>query len=553
MTAWRSQWRLVLLNSLTCGLEICVAAGITYVPPLLLEAGVEEQYMTMVLGIGPVLGLVFIPLIGSASDHCNSSYGRRRPFIWLLSLGVLLALFIIPHADVLAANLSWGSTRRNQALQVGLLILGVGLLDFCGQVCFTPLEALLSDLYRERDDCGQAFAMFSFMVSLGGCVGYLLPALDWSGGLLSFYLGGQAECLFSLLILIFMVSMLVTMKVSEEPSSTLEPGPSEPGQCFPRSCCYLFQCKLRALKSGPLMCLLRTCWSMTPAIYRSYCHVPHVMRQLCLAQLCSWMGVMSFMLFYTDFVGEGLYEGVPSAAPGTVLRQRYDEGIRMGSLGLFLQCATSTFFSLVMSRLVCLFGSRTVYLSSMVCFTISALVICLSKSVLLVTAMSALTGFAYATLQTLPYTLTCHYHKEKEVYMQNSKTKKTHSNGCTITRDSVCLILDNGPGDLNHKSGISNGHVPYSRDEPDNYPSLHQNGAPLGLESEDFEKRGVGLDFAILDSTFLLSQVFPTLFMGMIVQFTESVTAYIASSAIFGAIGIYFATHIIFDQRAPGS
>lgn len=59
-------------------------------------------------GIGPVLGLLFIPLIGSASDHCNSSYGRRRPFIWLLSLGVLLALFIIPHADVLAARLAWG-------------------------------------------------------------------------------------------------------------------------------------------------------------------------------------------------------------------------------------------------------------------------------------------------------------------------------------------------------------------------------------------------------------------------------------------------------------
>lgn len=54
MPGWRSQWRLVLLNSLTCGLEICVAAGITYVPPLLLEAGVEERYMTMVLGEGSV-------------------------------------------------------------------------------------------------------------------------------------------------------------------------------------------------------------------------------------------------------------------------------------------------------------------------------------------------------------------------------------------------------------------------------------------------------------------------------------------------------------------
>ncbi|KAI2648409.1 Solute carrier family 45 member 3 [Labeo rohita] len=497
MTGWRSQWRLVLLNSLTCGLEICVAAGITYVPPLLLEAGVEEQYMTMVLGIGPVLGLLFIPLIGSASDHCNSSYGRRRPFIWLLSLGVLLALFIIPHADVLAANLSWGSTRRNQALQVGLLILGVGLLDFCGQVCFTPLEALLSDLYRERDDCGQAFAMFSFMVSLGGCVGYLLPALDWSGGLLSIYLGGQAECLFSLLILIFVVSVLVTMKVSEEPSFTLEPGPSEPGRCFPRSCCYLFQCKLRALKSGPLMCLLRTCWSMTPAIYRSYCHVPRVMRQLCLAQLCSWMGVMSFMLFYTDFVGEGLY---PYGQPGPVSAVRYLNlllaGHEQAGASLWVQDGLSEQHGVLHH---------------------------LRSGHLLV--------------------------QEHPVYMQNSKTKKTHTNGFTITRDSVCLTLDNGPGDLNHKSGISNGHVHYSRDEPEYYPPVHQNGAPLGLESEDFEKRGVGLDFAILDSTFLLSQVFPTLFMGMIVQFTESVTAYIASSAIFGAIGIYFATHIVFDQN----
>ena len=89
---------------------------------------------SMVPGIGPVLGLLFIPLIGSASDQCNSSYGRRRPFIWLLSLGVLLALLIIPHADFLAAHFSWGGRH----LQVGFLILGVGLLDFCGQVRNSP-------------------------------------------------------------------------------------------------------------------------------------------------------------------------------------------------------------------------------------------------------------------------------------------------------------------------------------------------------------------------------------------------------------------------------
>ncbi|XP_076878132.1 solute carrier family 45 member 3 isoform X2 [Brachyhypopomus gauderio] len=506
------------------------------------------------MSIGPVLGLLFIPLIGSASDRCTSSYGRRRPFIWLLSLGVLLALLIIPHADVLAAHLSWGPGDPSRALQVGLLIVGVGLLDFCGQVCFTPLEALLSDLYHERDDCAQAFAIFSFMVSLGGCVGYLLPALDWSGGLLAFYLGGQAECLFALLIVIFVVSVLVTMRMSEEEAPRGPPAPeiqpAEGGPCGPRACCHVVRCKLRLLRAGPLLCLLRSCWSMSPAIYRSYCHVPRVMRQLCVSQLCSWMAVMSFMLFYTDFVGEGLYEGVPSAAPGTPPRQQYDEGIRMGSLGLFLQCATSTVFSLILSKLVRMFGSRRVYVSSMVSFTASALVICLSKSVLLVTAMSALTGFAYAVLQTLPYTLTCHYHKDKEVYMQTSKTKEIHRKAANVAQEAVCLTLDDDLGDLSHKSGHTNGHTCYSQHRPEHYPSQHsQNGTVPSLGADNYDKRGVGLDFAILDSTFLLSQVFPTLFMGMIVQFTESVTAYIASSAIFGAVGIYFATHVIFDQN----
>ncbi|MED6233560.1 hypothetical protein ATANTOWER_013394 [Ataeniobius toweri] len=560
MPGWRSQGRLILLNSLTCGLEICVAAGITYVPPLLLEAGVEERYMTMVLGIGPVLGLLFIPLIGSASDQCNSSYGRRRPFIWLLSLGVLLALFIIPKADLLAARLY----RGERTLQVGFLILGVGLLDFCGQVCFTPLEALLSDLYREEEDCSQAFAMFSFMVSVGGCVGYLLPAVDWSRSLLSVYLGGQAECLFSLLILIFVTSVIITMKVSEETScasssptgsgSFLESsaGMMEAGRCgLPRSCFYLLRCKLRLLKAGPLLCLLRTCWTMTPAIFWSYCHIPRVMRQLCMAQLCSWMAVMSFMLFYTDFVGEGLYDGVPSALPGTMSRQRYDEGIRIGSLGLFLQCATSTFFSLVMSRLVRRFGSRWVYLSSMVSFTVSALVICLSKSVVLVTTMAALTGFAYATLQTLPYTLTCHYHKEKEVYMPKGITKSMHTNGMTYLSPA-----QEEEGVQNHKTAPYK-HPLLSQDGYEYFPiqqspngSLHCSGGPEQDEAEPgYEKRGVGLDFAILDSTFLLSQVIPTLFVGTIVQFAQSVTAYIASSAIFGAVAIYLASHIVFDQK----
>lgn len=564
MPGWRSRWRLVLLNSLTCGLEICVAAGVTYVPPLLLEAGVQERYMTMVLGIGPVLGLLFIPLIGSASDQCNSSYGRRRPFIWLLSGGVLLALLIIPRADLLASRLAWGG----HTLQVGVLIFGVSLLDFCGQVCFTPLEALLSDLYPDQEDL--AFSMFSFMVSLGGCVGYLLPALDWSGGLLSFYLGGRAECLFAILILIFVVSVLITMKVSQEPPPLLLPGvgggrggaegPSEgggggapeAGLCGLLRSSLRSQCKLRPWRWASLLCLLRSCCSLTPAIYRSYSQVPGVTRRLCGAQLCGWVALMSFMLFYTDFVGEGLYRGVPSAPPGSASRERYDQGIRVGSLGLFLQCTTSTFFSLVMGRLVGRLGSRWVYLSSMASFTLSAAVICLSESVVLVTLMAALTGYAYATLQTLPYTLTCRYHKEKEVYMPKRKLKLVLPNGVTSKRDLTHVTSGYMEVGLNGQAYIGpDASEFYGGPNGVSKGGSTGGGAGGGAEPEEdaFERRGVGLDFAILDSTFLLSQVIPTLFMGTIVQLVQSVTAYMACSVVFGALAIVLATRVIFEQK----
>ncbi|NXQ45458.1 S45A3 protein, partial [Catharus fuscescens] len=321
--------QLLLVNSLTFGLEVCLAAGITYVPPLLLEVGVEEKFMTMVLGIGPVLGLVFVPLIGSASDHWHSSYGRRRPFIWVLCLGVLLSLFVIPHASSLASLCA----LNPRPLEIAFLILGIGLLDFCGQVCFTPLEALLSDLFQEPDNCRQAFSMYAFMISLGGCIGYLLPAIDWA--FLAPYLGGQESCLFTLLALIFLGCVLATLFVTEEAAqgdildgpALKDASPKPPLPCpKPSLSCWQLARGSCVLQGRQVLQAARSLCSLLPRLHGLYCRIPRVIRRLFVAELCSWMALMTFMLFYTDFVGEGLYHGVPRAKPGTEARRHYDEG-----------------------------------------------------------------------------------------------------------------------------------------------------------------------------------------------------------------------------------
>ena len=43
-------WEVLLVTTLSCGLEVCMATGTVFIPSLLLQAGMEERYMTMVLG-----------------------------------------------------------------------------------------------------------------------------------------------------------------------------------------------------------------------------------------------------------------------------------------------------------------------------------------------------------------------------------------------------------------------------------------------------------------------------------------------------------------------
>lgn len=120
-------------------------------------------------------------------------------------------------------------------------------------------------------------------------------------------------------------------------------------------------------------------------------------------------------------------------------------GVRMGSLGLFLQCVTSIFFSTIMDRMVKQFGTRAVYLTSVVFFPAAAFVMCLSHSVIVVTISAALTGFTFSALQILPYTLASLYHHEKQVGICSGAARMVWtevlflhllSPGCVLSADS---------------------------------------------------------------------------------------------------------------------
>jgi MFS family permease len=137
------------------------------------------------------------------------------------------------------------------------------------------------------------------------------------------------------------------------------------------------------------------------------------------AQFFSWSAVMSYNLFFTDFVGEGVFHGDPSAGAGKVLNDRYDHGVRVGSWGLLIHCVTCCLFSLVQDRIQQRVGSKAILFFSMLGHTLSVLLMTLTSSSSVILVLSMFPGIVLSALMSIPFTLVNKYHDRHEVFLSD--------------------------------------------------------------------------------------------------------------------------------------
>ncbi|KAK7483584.1 hypothetical protein BaRGS_00025137 [Batillaria attramentaria] len=97
----KSKLQLIRLSAAVCGIELCYAAETAFVSPILLKLGVPVSLMTMVWCLSPVLGFFLVPFMGSLSDRCPLALGRRRPFILVMSVGIVLGLALVPNGEAI--------------------------------------------------------------------------------------------------------------------------------------------------------------------------------------------------------------------------------------------------------------------------------------------------------------------------------------------------------------------------------------------------------------------------------------------------------------------
>ncbi|KAI1280918.1 Membrane-associated transporter protein [Halotydeus destructor] len=418
----KSRYELVQLSAIVCGIEFCYAAETAFVSPILVSAGIPMSWMTIIWCFSPVLGMFLSPLLGSLSDSCTLAMGKRRPFILLLSLGIVLGLFLVPNSSTVAHFFG----ADGQAVRIFVTILGACLLDFCCDACQSPARSYLLDVTAPEDHA-TGLTMFTIMAGLGGAVGYLIGAAPWDRvPLVSQIFHGQVSTVFTMVAFIFVGCLVLTLT-------------SFPERCGNSLCGNINGSDYEMLKENESVSLKITASEIESNVdfkryLQSVLTMPPSMRMLCLTNLFSWMSLVCYSLYFTDFVGQSVFHGNPDEISRDY--EQYSTGVRFGSFAMAIYSLSCAIYSYNIKELIQVFGTnaiwtltltaniiylplnlgtKVVYVCGPLVYSMGMLVLGMTRSKLAVVCCSASAGVQYATLFTMPYLVLTSYHQSLSV------------------------------------------------------------------------------------------------------------------------------------------
>lgn len=541
----KTRQELIRISAAVMGLEFSYAAETAFVSPTLLKIGVNHQYMTFVWALSPLVGFFLTPILGSISDRCQLKIGRRRPFIIFMSMGVILGLLLVPNGEylgymagdippaqnatirtVISYRTSAVSNEQNATLiededelklgyhpwGIFFTILGTVLLDFDADACQSPARAYLLDV-TILEDHARGLSTFTIMAGLGGFFGYATGGINWDITMIGELLGGHVRAVFTLITIVFIICVSCTITSFKEiPLPLLEiVGTAE--DCSQDECTRII--KSTDVSYGALaenedkdssgdeaetekvtVREYHQRLSMAPppnaslVLYlKSIIYMPFSLRILCLTNLFCWMAHVCYSLYFTDFVGEAVYNGDPTGVEGSESRQLYEEGIRFGCWGMSMYSLSCACYSLVIEKLIKRFGAKYVYVGGLLVYSSGMLLMAITKHKVGVILFSWTAGVMYSTLFTMPYLLVAHYHAKK--------TFETTSDLCTIS-------------------------------------------------ASEKQVRGLGTDVAIVSSMVFLAQFILSMGIGSVVSITGTTTSVVVTASLLATFGAISATQVMY-------
>ncbi|KAM4702643.1 proton-associated sugar transporter A [Rhinophrynus dorsalis] len=219
----------------------------------------------------------------------------------------------------------------------------------------------------------------------------------------------------------------------------------------------------------------------------SICHMPKALRNLCINHFLGWLSFEGMLLFYTDFMGEVIFQGDPKAPHNSEEYQKYNAGVTMGCWGMCIYAFSAAFYSAILEKLEEYFSVRTLYFIAYLTFGLGTGLATLSSNIYIILSLCITHGILFSTLCILPYSLLCDYYQNKKF---------------------------------------------------------------VG-SSTDGTKRGMGMDISLLSCQYFLAQILVSIVMGPLTSVVGSANGVMYFSSLMSFVGCFYSSLFVIYEVPP--
>ena len=475
-----TRWlRILMLAAAALGIEVAFTVETGYAIPTVLKGGMPEGYTSIMWAFSPILGIFFQSYIGSASDRCRSKWGRRRPFILAGGLAVCFGLTLFAYGRSISATLFHGN--KLLATLVVFVLMDFSLDQFEPPVRMYLLDVVSPEDNEKANNIYSAMMAFgSFIGSLICAVDWgslsitgisersLSTSLNYTGiksennTTHSTDLNLQVKVVFGITLVVFITCLVITLCSFQERRHSRKPVTDPPGMTksehldFQELASQTDSVSLKVVSEGvkngflkghvspqqlvhahdngkiqqggfsPLQIDSQNGCCNFKDICESFYSLRAFLKYISYPTLLLWLTVFfdwfvyhSVNIYFTDYVGEMIYGGSPTATDGE-LASLYSEGVRIASWFRALEDILIFGYLLVLKWISNYVSHRTLFLGGHIFQFLALFIAIFEHSLFTMFLLSISVSIFVANLMSIPYALIPFYKVSRALLVQSA-------------------------------------------------------------------------------------------------------------------------------------
>ena len=485
-------YRIFALCAASASVDLLIAIKGAYFVPAIYDSGVVSgQYGSMLLISSPLLVLVFQNYLGSATDRCSCRWGRRKPFILVLTIAFLLGLTLFPFSGDLASLAK--THRMRQWILIAIILTSTIMIEFNVSSVQVPLRAFLLDVLPQKQVV-TGNIVFPLFALLGASVGYGIGSINWPTIFtLSDNLNIQLKFVCGFSILITVALTLITLCSVREPTlqqindvmqvssdSTANSTDSnrsdhdaqvtaEIGSLQNYLEHYLSYNNITIVPYGSHITdpaeKQDGCRTIYNTIVDNICFIRYMSLPTGILLIATFFTVATFItqiIFFTHYIGEVVFDGDVFAPENSTAYQNYTDGVQAGSLILAVSSMSGFLILLLLRPAIKYLGIRPLFILPYLLVILQSGVLIVSHRLVVAIIFSPAIYIILLQYLTFPHMLISIY-QAKGLLLQKSWP---HSDANLMGRSCSLIIIVtelskitsltiNGPLMMAHGSAVS--------------------------------------------------------------------------------------------------